>query len=354
MVIVFIYFSVVLFLFIFDRSRFLFLSAFALMLVLFCFNYDNADRLVYENRLYGLDSFLNITEPGFTLLMYLFNKLNLDVQYLYFIVGIVYLSTVVYVVRKICPESYTPIGFFMLANFFLDVVQIRATISLILVLLGFYFLITIHDVKKSSIFFLACIACASLFHASSLFFVFFVMVNYYDKRRIFFPIVVCTLILFVIQKSFFLRIGNILSLSDKVADIANSDRYIGSNKNFIVSVLLMIMMFSFYYLYYKYGKFMKFHLITEKMYGIVSCLFLFFPIISFSADFRRLFYAISPITCAVICTWKTPGKLSKISFALLVWALIFFYRSVFLGNYNTVFIPVMEKNIFFDLIKGII
>lgn len=131
---VFLYFSIVLLLFANKNNKAIYYAALILLLILFCLNTDNADRGIYENRLENYEYLTGLTEPGYYLWMSLFNNLHWDLQLQYVIVGLLYLSSLFYIVPKLSKIPNIVIGYYMIAIFFLDVVQLRATTSLIFVL----------------------------------------------------------------------------------------------------------------------------------------------------------------------------------------------------------------------------
>lgn len=345
---VFLYFSIVLLLFANKNNKAAYYTSFILLLILFCFNTDNADRSIYEYRLENYEDLTGITEPGYFLLMALFNYLHLDLQLQYIIVGLLYLSSLFYIVPKLSKTPNIVIGYYMVALFFLDVVQLRATTSLIFVLWAFYNLLTINDRKKSIIYFISLILISALFHSSSLFFLVFAIIKIRSRKKLITVVMIGLIVLLIAQYSLINYFGSLLSVSDKIESINQSDKYEGNNANLIVTLLLMGMLSVYWYLYLLYGKNETDNLIIAKN-NICITLLLVIPLVSFSADFRRIYFAISPFLVATITNWINKKNSVIIKVMILIWGCVFFYRFVIHGNYDAVFVPIMNENMIFNV-----
>lgn len=343
-----IYFCLVILLFA-NKNKTIRYAAFFLLLILFCFNTDNADRGIYEYRLTEYENLTGITEPGYYLLMSVFNLLHLDIQIQYVITGLLYLTSLFYIITKISKNPNIVIGYYMFAVFFLDVVQLRATTSLIFVLWALYYLLTIEDTKKSVIIFLLLIFASALFHSSSLFFGVFALIKIKSRKNLIIYVLICFVILSVAEMFFISYIGNALSVTDKIEAISQSDKYKGNNANIVAIVLLIGMLSAYLILYSLYGKrYDKYkNIITRN--NIPILLLLVIPLISFSADFRRIYFAVSPFLVSTITCWINKNNGFVIKSFIFVWGGIFFYRLILHGNYDAVFIPIMYDNMIYKV-----
>lgn len=347
---VFLYFSIVLLLFANKNNKAIYYAALILLLILFCLNTDNADRGIYENRLENYEYLTGLTEPGYYLWMSLFNNLHWDLQLQYVIVGLLYLSSLFYIVPKLSKIPNIVIGYYMIAIFFLDVVQLRATTSLIFVLWAFYRLLTISDIKRSILSFITLVIMGALFHSSALFFLVFAIIKIQNRKRLITIVIIGFAILLIVQYSLINYLGAILSVSDKIEAINQSDRYEGNNANLIVILLLIGMLFVYWSLFFLYGKKFEINSLTVAKNNIGIVLLLIIPLVSFSADFRRIYFAISPFLVATITNWMNKKNGFIISALILIWGGMFFYRFVIHGNYDAVFVPIMNENMIFDIL----
>lgn len=347
---VFLYFSIVLLLFANKNNKAIYYAALILLLILFCLNTDNADRGIYENRLENYEYLTGLTEPGYYLWMSLFNNLHWDLQLQYVIVGLLYLSSLFYIVPKLSKIPNIVIGYYMIAIFFLDVVQLRATTSLIFVLWAFYRLLTISDIKRSILSFITLVIMGALFHSSALFFLVFAIIKIQNRKRLITIVIIGFAILLIVQYSLINYLGAILSVSDKIEAINQSDRYEGNNANLIVILLLIGMLFVYWSLFFLYGKKFEINSLTVAKNNIGIVLLLIIPLVSFSADFRRIYFAISPFLVATITNWMNKRNGFIIRALILIWGGMFFYRFVMHGNYDAVFVPIMNENMIFDIL----
>ena len=344
------FFSIVLLLFANKNNKAIYYAALILLLILFCLNTDNADRGIYENRLENYEYLTGLTEPGYYLWMSLFNNLHWDLQLQYVIVGLLYLSSLFYIVPKLSKIPNIVIGYYMIAIFFLDVVQLRATTSLIFVLWAFYRLLTISDIKKSILSFITLVIMGALFHSSALFFLVFAIIKIQNRKRLITIVIIGFAILLIVQYSLINYLGAILSVSDKIEAINQSDRYEGNNANLIVILLLIGMLFVYWSLFFLYGKKFEINSLTVAKNNIGIVLLLIIPLVSFSADFRRIYFAISPFLVATITNWMNKRNGFIIRALILIWGGMFFYRFVMHGNYDAVFVPIMNENMIFDIL----
>lgn len=323
--------------------------AFILLLVLFCFNTDNADRSIYEFRVSDYKNLIGITEPGYYLLMSFFNSFHLDLQIHYIVTGLLYLTSLFYITKKISKVPNIVIGYYMFAVFFLDVVQLRATTSLIFVLWAFYYLLTIEDMKKSVVIFSLLILVSALFHSFSLFFEVFVLIKIKRRKNLITYVLIGFIILLVAKMSIINYFGDILSMSEKIETISQSDRYVGNNANLVTIVLLIGMLSVYMVLYLLYGKRYEESKISIIRNNIPILLLLVIPLISFSADFRRIYFAVSPFLVSTITYWINKKNSFIIKSLIFIWGGMFFYRLILKGNYDAVFVPIMYDNMIYKV-----
>lgn len=343
-----IYWTIVLLLVLRRNSKFLLCWSFFLMAILFCFNYDNVDRGIYEMRLNDYESMEGMTEIGYYYLMQIFTNLHLDVQYLYGLVGLLYLGSLMYIINKLSDAPGFPIAFYMSCIFFLDVVQLRNTLSLVFVLWAFYLFFTIPEKRKSQLLYLVFVLAASMFHSSNIVFGIFVLAKEPHKKVIRYTIIAIA-VLSSLQYLMISYLGDIYSMGQKIEQISTSDRYTGNNMNLIVIIWLFMLLLTYAGSYFFVGRYqddmkdgedaLSFR---EIGLNITILLTTIIPLVFFSADFRRIYYAISVILVCIMSHWLREKRRWIVvgTVALLAYFYLFRFTA---GEFNK---PVVYDMIF--------
>lgn len=344
--VIFIFYILSLFLLIKDNNKIFIYLSYILMIILFCFNLTNADREIYENRLYYYDSLVGSTEVGYYYLMEVFTKYHLEIQNLYIVVGILYLSTLFYIISKLSKNQSLVISSYMIGAFLLDVVQLRFTLSLTFVLWGFYFLLCCESIKLRVLLFFSFILIATTFHSSSLMYLLFGLLFFNEKY--FNRILAITFIVFVVLSSILISFfGELYNMGKKIEEIQSSDKYVGNNSNLLCLIYLFLFMLMYLI---PYKRILQFQKENNKLYSlwlriILTCI-LITPIIPFSADVRRIFIGLLPLQVSVISHGVTPRNSLYLKTIVVGISLLFLYFFILRGlNIKTVFYPIFEKNI---------
>lgn len=335
------YFAIVLLLLVKNRNKPVFYLSYVLLLLLFCLNYDNADRAIYESRLINLEKFEGMTEPGYYGLMVLFQKLDLDVQYLYVVVGFCYITSFFYVVNKLTDKPNFPIAFYMVANFFMDVVQLRASCSLIFVVWAFYFLLSDSNVYKRVCLFTLFVFLGSLFHTTALIFLFFALIVKFHGTKLLKIVAVLCLFIYFGQYVLFKYLGTLMSMSEKINQIQSSTKYVGNNMNLIVFLLYALLFAAFSFIFFISKK----H--KSLAIGMDMCIasLVIVPIIVFSADIRRAYFVIATFLAVVLAKSDVKRNRTICKVLMMIVAFIYFAKITAGRNIDVVFYAVMKNNL---------
>ncbi|WP_027453678.1 EpsG family protein [Segatella baroniae] len=346
-----IFWSLFVFLVLFPKSEVLFRISFFLLGIIFCLNTDNADRIIYQMRLEQFDVLGSMTEVGFTLLMYLFTIFHLDLQWLYVLVGICFLTTLFYVINKSTKYKNFAIAMYMMALFLLDIVQIRFTCSVIFLLIGLYHFYNAKKIKKATIKYVICIVFASLFHYSTFLLILLAPLRYFSiKKTIKYTLVI---IIFMLIAGVALGgyLSNYLGLAEKFETITEA----GQNVEGLIYLkircgVLVLMSVFLYCISYYLNKNKSTSLYQKITLKIAITEIAILPLLSFSADFRRLGFALYTILLCGLSEWAFQSRHSNIiKFATIIVTWILFNYMTFI-NYQNVYRPIFDKNIMLEIL----
>lgn len=314
-------------------------------LILFCFSTNVADRDGYETDI------LNVVLNGdnwetlwFSLLMY-FNTNNVDLQYLVGGIGCFYLCSLFFVLRKTFQLDNRLIACYMIGLFFLDIVQLRNTLSLTFVLWSLYFLINIQG-KRKYLYSSAMIILASMIHASNFFFILLVISEYigYDRIKKYMPIIV--VMMFIFSATIIRYFGSTFGLSDKIERIGDTENT--SANSIIMNVFFVIAIFGMVSVFFRFVKNGDNTKCKELMmnWGYISLTLI--PMLMFSQDFRRQIFMMFLIVSAL--AYKSLNSRSILSIAPVLFSIMLFMMSTYLGNSELVFYPVFDNNILLNFL----
>lgn len=340
--------------FIFAKNKVLFYFSFFLLLTLFCFNTDNADYLSYKGSMESSVFFSETTRiSGYWALLKFFAQNEIDFQFLYVLIGGVYLITLSLFLKKFSLNPNIVVGYYMVGIFLLDVVQLKNTLAMTFILWGFYILFSSNQsLKKKLIFFGILVLCSSKFHLSGMYFLLFLFLPLSFKTLI----KISTLITVVIF------VGGYF-IVDRLVEVGSSqDNFIreyGAG-NILATQLTLIaiaVLFAFaFFLFRKKTYYIQIYktsmaLLSEKNKGlneyglkVVVLSMPLIPLISLNADFRRVFFFLSIIWVTVVSNWITNKSKFILSFPIAFIALFLLNRYVLLGNYEAVFCKIFQNN----------
>lgn len=211
------------------------------MFVLFGLNTDNADYYGYELFYKQADSFSGQYEYGFYILAHTFRQFGLPLQALYLFVAFVYLWALTFVTNKFCPKYAGYVFcFFLISNYFLNIVQMRFTLALVFGYIGYYYLISIENRKAAFVVYTLFIIAASMFHITSSFLLLFGFARSFSvKKTIFVTISVFVGLFFItvfLQNYFsdFYLFSRLDRLANQYSEESNSTAVLKS------SIILML------------------------------------------------------------------------------------------------------------------
>ena len=349
MIVIF-YFFIVLLLFVFPKSKAIQFIATIILFLLFAFNYDNADRDVYVDRYYFYYEYSSMTEPLYTLLMSFLSIHHLGVQSLMHIVALVFIGTIIVVVSKFSKNFGIALGGYMIACFFMDVVQVRFTLSLVFVYIGLWYHTQIKNELLAAVIYMIFILLSASVHASSFIFSLFLLARIKDKNKVITYTMILSCMLAIVVVYFAYIDSSLDFFQAKISHVGEmaEDRYNIKTilrRIFLLFLIIALFFFSYYLspLQTKQIKGETFLMNYMRNINILSICFI--PLLFFSADFHRLFYAIYIINLAIISRWVNKKNRFIINIAVVLTSFILLYALSLAGNKKYVFDAIFYKNL---------
>lgn len=338
------YFLVVVLLLFLPNSKSLRVISLVYLLILFCFNTDCADRESYVMDMLNVDIYER--EYLWQVVLRFWRDNHLDFQYLVAGIGVLYLPSLYYVTGKLSNKSNLVVACYMIGLFFLDVVQLRYTASLIFVLWAFY----LYFSKKEHhiLYFIVFICISSLIHASNIIFLSYILAEKYDKQKLRMIVLILFVVLSLGVYIAMAYLGSIFGIVDKITRLTTteyeSSKYI--YRNCLCEVIV------FLYVLYLNAKNKDLYLAEsgwKLIYNMAYISLLFLPFLQLFPDIRRQIYVNFIILLPWICRLKQNKAITQ---NIYIWAVIvaiyYFLIGLYPGNMDTVFYPIFDNNLIFN------
>lgn len=353
---IYLYFILILISIIFRNSKRLYYIDIFFLFLLFAFNYENADRHIYDDRYYYYDDeyFLNITEPFFTGAVSILNKLGMQLQHFIMIVAFFFLYSLKRLIDKFTAFGCYVIAFYMLTEYFFDVVQLRYSIGLIFLYFGLVYLLSEIDRKKAVLKFLLFIVCGSLFHFSIAYYSVFALSRLMKSQHCIAFVVLFALSVGTLM-SFFSEYADALSMADKVEAVEDGSYMI--SKWGLIYIRIRILFFEtipFILIFFILHKKFVDDLFLTTMYKITILLWTAIPLLFVSVEFHRAFFAMMIVIQIALSRFMIYEK----KYVLLIYGsslltIFSFVYDMYIKDaafiQNNVILPVLTKNLLFYL-----
>lgn len=348
--IIFIYYFLIYLLLALPRKKELGIIALFFLIVLFCFNTNIADREGYQIDMYNATYDDTISfEPLWNSILVFFELHKINIQFLYVLVGTVYLPALWFFIQKLTNNNNCALACYMLGIFYLDVVQLRYTFSLVFVIAALYNLFFVKG-KKGDLRFICFMILALMVHLSNIILFLFYVAKYTSIKKTVWITIVSSIILFTSYTILISYFGDIFNMATKMQRI-NEGEYTSDN-TFLLTALSCLAACGLMLLARKNCRLASntdngLILLTYKM---ALLLLMCIPLINFSQDVRRHIYVCFLIFAAITyrvlpyCVGRQQLKILPVLISLM-----YFVLSVFTGNRETVFFPLFRDNILFNI-----
>ena len=348
---IFVYVIIVCSCLLFRRSKTIYYITLLFLFILFGGNLDNTDRHIYESRFYQYDDeiYLAITEPVYTELMKALNKIGLELQHYIALVAFFFFYSVNRILNRFTLFGCFVLGFYMLTEFFFDVVQVRYSTGLIFLYLGFYYLLTEKEKRKAITFYVVLVLCGSLFHFSIAYYLLFAL------TRILSPLQCCIFVIafvlfFGILLHFLSEYAEILAISHKLETIERGA--FEMSKARLIFIRIRILFFEtipFIFLMITYRKQLSKDLFLMIFFKSSILLWTAVPLLYISLDFHRTYFAMMIfiiMSLSRIMMIKKRKKIIVYAFSFLT--ILSFVYDMYIKNagfiQKNVILPVLTQN----------
>ena len=319
--------------------------------ILFAYNLGNADRGIYIGKIANAENMNSFQEPLYTALLR-FIAQHSDIQGLIIFTATCFLLAIS-LLRKLSTNCCIALAGYMIAVFFFDVVQLRFSLALVFVYIGITILLTLENDFKATLLFIICIILAACIHTSTILFLLFSVLRYMKSDRKVLLVAMSVgaiLTLMVVSSSI---IGTFGFLRSKLYAVSvTAEQY---DTIFIFKRICYCLFIPSLFLYC-YKRFFEKKII--KSYGelsIAKCMFRgnlmllsIIPLLFFSADFHRVFFAMHIINLTIISRWMTTNNKFIMTILFIVVSGILLRMSFAGMNAETVFWSVLNKNMILD------
>lgn len=349
-------------------SKLLFISTLLFMWVLFAFSGENADTEVYYSRFYNYESLEAITEPGFNLVMLIFNKLHFTYQQFLMLFSLIFVFVVGYFIKKNTPNYALALILYFIFPFSIDIVQVRNSLGFLFIILAFKYLLS--DDKFSSLKYFFFILLAASFHLSAIFFLVFVVIKRISiKQTIVLTILIIMLSLFILEFGILENLNTYLSGIWRFESIIDRMRLHDYNLQDILKITLkslialslFLVVFYFTIINIKRSKLdlneknhrLRFIYTLIKLNILVMIILPFYQISLDLYRLQRILYLFNFVGFTLY-NFKTntieskTDRLLYMSMIIVVASIIWYIQLyIILGDFERVFRAVFENNILF-------
>lgn len=352
------------------KSNWIFFGTLLIIWILLGWSSGNADYNIHIGRFINFESNAVFTETAYTALMRFANKLGLTYQQFLPIMMLFCTAVIGFLSRRMSKAPAFVLALYLIFPACMDAVQIRYFLANCLVLLGFNYLL--HDGisrERGVIIYSLCVIIAAFIHVSTVTFLFFIPVRYFDHKKTIIYTAVIAGVTYLSQAHLFIRLLERLpGMGEKINRVLTIAANMYTRKTILKTDFRVIVFFVlFMCVLFVARKRLREKNITEgnefldnvEKLNIMSLIIL--PLITYSVDFYRIqqtlsllnYCALSYFFLSIDCNQKRKRfVISKKAFVYdVACALITFVNLYYLvlnsDNVNTVFKPFFENNVFF-------
>lgn len=344
------------------RSKIVLFISLMLLWVLYAFSSGNADEITNKARFYMSSNFIGMTEPGYALIMRAFNSIGVSFEFYKMIIAAFELLLISSTVVKFTKNYNFVFGLYLIFPFCMDVVQMRETLALSIVVFSLRFLF-IHSNKKydkNNTYFVLCIILASMFHSSSLIYMFLLIAKKFDVKQVIgLSLGIALAGLILITPTTITLIGKIINMSGKVTGLLFKLDAVSWRVTRMTLFRIFVYFLLFLLLYYLIKS--KSALDggnKKKLDFALKCnivILIIIPLIKYSVDFYRCQISLSILNYICFADTLSSEKKGKINMrnALIIIACVIvsivnlYFLVINNNNINTVFYPLFKNNLLY-------
>lgn len=316
-------------------------------------DYNNFEHIYNKITIGGLESYSGV-EIGFSIIMKLSGIFGFSYQQFLIILSTVFLILLLKFIFYFSKSPALVLLIYIFFPFFLDIVQIRNSLAYIIVLNGIIYLY-----NKKNISYILIILLASLFHTTALFNLIFLLINFVDPKKLLKIIVPTSIFLYLIKSEVINLMIKILPIGDKYVVYLNGTSILNQ------LLYLILILGNFIIVYYTFLKVKKLGINNKIDTNIIKLasfslsasilVIMILPLLSFDADFFRLFRNLILIFIINFCNYLSIKKYIKneiylfidcvgvISFILVGVNYLYYYQ------FDKVFMQIINNNFILEM-----
>lgn len=342
------------------KSKVVFFLAGIWLWILTAFSSGLADESIYVDRYNDYNTFYGLTEPGFTLIMKLFNAMGFHFETYKMIVFAVELVLILSTIERLSDNKNFVIAMYIIFPLCMDATQMRFTLGLSITIFGSRFLFNDEATKHKvpgDIKYAICVIVASMFHFVNILFFLLLIAKHISKKKVIGWTLGITLAFSVIlNANLLIKIGNLIGVGLKIKNAIRNSANLQSNLELTTLLRMVVFFLLFLLLYYISGKLedkRKTNKIDSKtilnMNIIIMCVI---SLLQFSVDFYRCQVGISILNYIYFSNTLADENMGKIklknviitSVSLVMVITNLYYLVLNNRNINTVFWPFFSNN----------
>lgn len=332
------------------------------MWILIAFGSDTADYGIYHRRFYSPES--ESLEPLFYILIKFLNFFGFDLPFFVFFIGTMYIVALYKIIKDWHFNMFSGyvLSMYCIYPFCIDISQLRNTLGLIPILIGFRYLNNNlkSKTKKNEIIFFVCVIISTLIHYAGIFFILLLLAKKIDIKK---SVMVTSII--VIAISTLTNFENILLVITskfgvgfyrKVWTVMNNvimqdKNTINGTKKMVLLTFVLIM----FILVKEYRK--TFDVYIEYIIKVNILVMIILPMLDYSVDLFRIqrdLLIFTYIAFAKCLNSQSDNfrKLSVKTFIFKIYSLIVPFTGLYLnilrsGLFDGVIVPIFESNLLF-------
>lgn len=368
MVLFSIYICLILLCLILPKSKKVFLITLGFLWFLATFCDSMADSAVYQMRYSEYLSVSSMTEMGYTMLMYLFNRLGFSYVSFLAVIYAVIIGVFAWFIWNYSNRPNTTLALYAIFSFTIDMVQIRNTLAFAIVLIGLSKVLREIN-RKSVISFIVCVIVGTALHFSVALFLFLLVPLLLDTKKTILITAITGVVIAIASNVSIVEsiIGNFVGLDRAASVIGRISKYDAHSiftiqmviiiSTIIVSVLLIAVAYNLnrkmFYDYEDYERNMAWKNKAAQCLKIHLALLITLPLVPFVLDVYRINRYV--LLLAYICFSyyrigdRKRNLVSRKAFTVMnfIGVLMLFYVQIYsLNDFYRAFWTFFENNMF--------
>ncbi|PLS24547.1 EpsG family protein [Bifidobacterium imperatoris] len=343
------------------NNKILFVIALLWLWLLMAFSDGNADAIINEGRYYNYSNTVGITEPGYYLLMQTFMRMGVSFALYKQIIAAIEIILIGSTIFKLSSSPNVVLALYALYPFCLDVVQMRFTLALSIVIFAIRYLFPDNTTKSMitrDVIFVILIVAASMFHFVAIFYLLLLIGKHLSMKATVTFVAMVNIIGFALFNPYsLLIIAKYVGIESKVVAYLNRPT---SGKVLILTLLSIVIYIVTFTITYAFSiRFIRLQRISDRDFvGIKSNIIslCIIPFLVVAPDFLRILTGLSILNYITISNHLSSHRVNLRNFSFSpnnVLLIILLYITAFanlyklvLGNanYYTVFLPLFFSN----------